>query len=115
MAAELHDAVGHAVSTMVVQGGAAEEMLAGDPERARPALAAVQQTGREAIRDLRATLGVLRDDPTEPARPEPPADPYADRKPMWARRLGWSPRADVVLGVFVLALCEAYAFLDGAM
>jgi signal transduction histidine kinase len=114
MAAELHDAVGHAVSTMVVQAGAAEEMLAGDPERARSALAAVQQTGREAIHELRATLGVLRDDPPEPAPPEPPADPYADRKPLWAW-LGWSPRADVVLAILVLALGEAYAFLDGAM
>jgi signal transduction histidine kinase len=115
MAAELNDAVGHAVSTMVVQAGAAEEMLVGEPERARPALAAVQQTGREAIHELRATLGVLRDDPPQPAPPEPPPDPYADRKPRWARRLGWSPRADVVLAISVLALGAAYAFLDGAM
>jgi signal transduction histidine kinase len=115
MAAELHDAVGHAVSTMVLKAGAAAEMLPGDPERARSALAAVQQTGREAIRELRATLGVLRDDPPERARPEPPPDPYADRKPMRARWLGWSLRADVVLAVVVLALGEGYAVLDPAM
>jgi signal transduction histidine kinase len=114
MAAELHDAVGHAVSTMVVQAGAAEEVLADDPERARAALAAVQHSGRDAIRELRVTLSVLRDSP-EQARPAPPPDPVAEGKPGWRRRLGWSPRADAVLAVLVLALGEAYALLDSAM
>jgi signal transduction histidine kinase len=113
MAAELHDAVGHAVSTMVVQAGAAEEVLAEYPERARAALAAVQRTGRDAIRELRVTLAVLRDSP-ERARPAPP-DPVAEGKPGWRRRLGWSPRADALVAVLVLALGEAYALLDSAM
>ena len=114
MAAELHDAVGHSVSTMVVQAGAAEEVLAEDPERARPALVAVQRTGRDIIRELRVTLAVLRDSP-ERARPAPPPEPVADGKAGWRRRLGWSPRADAIVAVFVLALGEAYALLDGAM
>jgi signal transduction histidine kinase len=114
MASELHDAVGHAVSTMVVQAGAAEEVLADDPERARAALAAVQRTGRDVLRELRVTLAVLRDSP-ERARPAPPPDPVADGRAGWRRRLGWSPRADAVVAAFVLALGVAYALLDGAM
>jgi signal transduction histidine kinase len=114
MAAELHDAVGHAVSTMVVQAGAAEEVLADNPERARAALAAIQRTGRDAIRELRVTLAVLRASP-ERARPAPPADPVAEGMTGWRRRLGWSPRADAVVAVLVLALGEAYALLDSAM
>jgi signal transduction histidine kinase len=46
---------------MVVQAGAAEAMLDADPERARRPLAAVQQTGRSALTELRRMLGVLRE------------------------------------------------------
>jgi signal transduction histidine kinase len=114
MAAELHDAVGHAVSTMVVQAGAAEEVLADDPKRARRALAAVQQTGRDAIRELHVTLAVLRDPPKR-VRSAPATDPVAEGEPGWRRQLGWSPRGDAVVAVVVLALGEAYALLDSAM
>jgi signal transduction histidine kinase len=114
MAAELHDALGHAVSTMVVQAGAARETLADNTERARPALSAVQQTGRDAINELRVTLGLLRD-PRERAPAAPQQDPVREvgRGSSW--RLGWSSRADVVVAVLALALGEAYALLDDAM
>jgi signal transduction histidine kinase len=46
---------------MVVQAEAAEEMLDTDPERARRPLAAVQDTGRSALSELRRMLGVLRE------------------------------------------------------
>jgi signal transduction histidine kinase len=114
MAAELHDAVGHAVSTMVVQAGAAGEMLADSPERALPALSAVQRTGRDAIRELRVTLGVLRDS-HERVPPAPRQDPIREAEPGSRRRLAWSPGADVVVAVFALALGVAYALVDDAM
>jgi signal transduction histidine kinase len=61
IAREMHDVVAHSISVMVVQAGAAEAMLDSDPERARRPLAAVQETGRGALTELRRMLGVLRE------------------------------------------------------
>ena len=75
IAREMHDAVAHSVSVMVLQAGAAEQVLTTSPERARAALAAIQDTGREAIVELRRMLGLLRD-PQEgaPLGPQPGVD-----------------------------------------
>jgi signal transduction histidine kinase len=61
IAREMHDVVAHSLSVMVVQAEAAEAMLDTDPERARRPLAAVQETGRSALTELRRMLGVLRE------------------------------------------------------
>ena len=61
IAREMHDSVAHSVSVMVLQAGAAEQVLAASPERARESLMTIQETGREAIVELRRMLGVLRD------------------------------------------------------
>ncbi|MDX6556814.1 MAG: hypothetical protein QOD86_3009 [Miltoncostaeaceae bacterium] len=66
IAREMHDVVAHSVSVMVVQAGAAEAMLDVDPERARAPIAAVQETGREALGELRRVLGALRDGTERP-------------------------------------------------
>jgi signal transduction histidine kinase len=60
IARELHDVVAHAVGMMVVQAGAASQLLDQDPARARRALDAVQQTGRLAVDELARMLGLLR-------------------------------------------------------
>lgn len=60
IAREVHDLVGHSVSTMILQAGAAEEVLARSPEDARASLQAVQSTGRNALDDLHGVLGLLR-------------------------------------------------------
>ena len=62
IARELHDAVAHAVSIMVVQAGAAEQVLATEPERARAPLMAIQEAGRRAHVELRRMVGILRED-----------------------------------------------------
>ena len=61
IAREMHDAVAHGVSVMVLQAGAAEQVLGSSPERARESLQTIQDTGREAIVELQRMLGVLRD------------------------------------------------------
>ena len=60
IARELHDVVAHAVGMMVVQAGAASQLLDHDPVRARRSLEAVQQTGRLAVDELARMLGLLR-------------------------------------------------------
>jgi len=62
IARELHDAVAHGVTVMVVQAEAAEEVLSADPERARAPLRTIQSTGREALIELRRLLGILREE-----------------------------------------------------
>jgi signal transduction histidine kinase len=60
IARELHDVVAHGLSLMVVQAEAAEEMLGRSPEAAVQPVRRVQETGREALGEMRRLLGVLR-------------------------------------------------------
>lgn len=71
IARELHDIVAHSVSMMVVQSGAAEQLLADDPDAARDALATIRRTGRDALHELRLLLGLLREDGDDETVPQP--------------------------------------------
>ncbi|MEU6949001.1 sensor histidine kinase [Streptomyces sp. NPDC046316] len=66
IARELHDVLGHSISLINVQSGAVLHRLSKKPEpevalaAAEEALEAVKATSKDALRELRATLGVLR-------------------------------------------------------
>ncbi|NUU25421.1 MAG: sensor histidine kinase [Streptomycetaceae bacterium] len=60
IARELHDVVAHHVSVMTVQASAAQRTIARNPDRAREAMAAVEQTGRAALVEMRRLVGILR-------------------------------------------------------
>jgi signal transduction histidine kinase len=62
IARELHDVVAHGLVVMVVQAQGARRILDQDPERARDALKAIEQTGQTALAEMRHSLGILRED-----------------------------------------------------
>ncbi|TMR28546.1 sensor histidine kinase, partial [Nonomuraea zeae] len=63
IARDVHDAVGHAMSLINVQAGAALHRIDDRPDKAEEALATIKQASAEALRELRATVGELRHDP----------------------------------------------------
>jgi signal transduction histidine kinase len=75
IAREMHDAVGHRVSLMVLQAGAIE-MAAADRARVEQLACQVQVAGRQALDELRQAVGVLRDgeDDGAPVTPQPGLD-----------------------------------------
>jgi signal transduction histidine kinase len=71
IARELHDAIAHNVSMMVVQAGAERRVLDGDSESTRDVLATIEQIGRGALTEMRRLVGMLRSDGDEPLAPQP--------------------------------------------
>ncbi|MFJ9750999.1 sensor histidine kinase [Streptomyces chartreusis] len=66
IARELHDSLTHQISIIKVQAEVAVHVAHRRGEQVPEALLAIQAAGREATRELRATLEALRDDDTAP-------------------------------------------------
>jgi signal transduction histidine kinase len=60
IARELHDSLTHSISVIQVQAGVAVHLARKRGEDVPPALLAIQEAGADAVRELRATLTVLR-------------------------------------------------------
>jgi signal transduction histidine kinase len=72
IARELHDLVTHSVSVMVLQTGAARQIMSKDEPRSRKLLESVEASGRSALEELRRLLGLLSDgEGAAPLSPQP--------------------------------------------
>jgi signal transduction histidine kinase len=61
IAREVHDTVAHAIAIINVQAGVTAYLLGKRPDRVREALLTIEQTSAQALHEMRAILGVLRD------------------------------------------------------
>ena len=74
---ELHDVVAHNVGVIVVQAQAAGGLLNGAPAEATSAVRSIEQTGRQALTEMRRLVGLMREAEaeaeaeTEPTAPLP--------------------------------------------
>ncbi|MGW0483113.1 sensor histidine kinase [Nonomuraea sp. NPDC003214] len=67
IARELHDSLTHSISVIKVQAGVAIHLARKRGDEVPAALLAIQEASGDAIRELRATLDVLRESGVEPA------------------------------------------------
>jgi len=76
IARELHDVLAHNISLINVQAGVALHLMDEQPEQVRGALAAIKTASGDTLRELRSTLGVLRQ--VDEELPRQPAHGLAD-------------------------------------
>jgi len=88
IARELHDVVGHSVSVMTVQASAVRRLLDPDQEKVNGALLVVEETGREALAEMRRMVGVLRHPEEAPALAPQPSLEQLQRLVEHAREAG---------------------------
>ncbi|MFH9843701.1 sensor histidine kinase [Streptomyces sp. NPDC017246] len=67
LAHELHDSIGHTLTTTTIQAAVAGELMSDDPVAARAALRSIEESARAALEDLDYVLGVLREREAETA------------------------------------------------
>ena len=79
IARDLHDVVAHTLTTINVQAATAAELLDRNPGHARTALETIEDASRDAINELRAILGILREPGANaPTTPAPGVDDVAE-------------------------------------
>ena len=74
---------------MTVQAAGVRSLLKPDQEREREALEVVEQTGREALAEMRRLVGVLRRPEEAPALAPQPSLEHVDRLVAQARESGF--------------------------
>ncbi|MEV5887945.1 sensor histidine kinase [Nonomuraea fuscirosea] len=110
IARELHDSLTHSISVIKVQAGVAVHLARKRGDEVPAALLAIQEASGDAMRELRATLEVLRDDAEREQDPHdspdaiPPEGPHegphevlrADAEPVRAEPSGLDRLDDLV-------------------
>jgi signal transduction histidine kinase len=71
IARELHDVVSHSLAVVVLQAGAAEQVMDDDPEAARAVLRSIRDSGLEAIGEMGTLLDVIRAESNATREPQP--------------------------------------------
>ena len=71
IARELHDAIAHNVSMMVVQAGAERRVLDRTNGSTGEVLETIERIGRGALTEMRRLVGMLRSDAKDPLTPQP--------------------------------------------
>ena len=73
IARELHDIIAHSLSVIAIQSAVGRHVIDSQPEEARTALGAIEETSRSALDELRGVLDVLRrvDDDEPDVNPAP--------------------------------------------
>jgi signal transduction histidine kinase len=71
IARELHDVVAHSLSVVIAQADGGRYAAEQDPDQAKAALHTIATTAREAQAEMRRALGILREQPGAPFRPQP--------------------------------------------
>ena len=71
IARELHDAIAHNVSMMVVQAGAERRVLDAKRGSTWEVLETIEQIGRGALTEMRRLVGMLRSESADPLAPQP--------------------------------------------
>jgi signal transduction histidine kinase len=96
IARELHDVVAHSMSLIAVQAGVANYVLAARPDEATRVLSSIEQASRDALRETRRLLGLLRDDGGARLAPEfGPAPGLGDLDGLIARTKDAGVRVDL--------------------
>jgi signal transduction histidine kinase len=96
IARELHDVVAHSMSLIAVQAGVANYVLSARPDEATRVLSSIEQASRDALRETRRLLGLLRDDGGRRLAPEfGPAPGLADLGGLIARTKDAGVRVDL--------------------
>jgi signal transduction histidine kinase len=71
IARELHDVISHSLGVLVLQAGAAEQVLANDPEQVRGILRSIRATGQEALAEVGTMLALVRGEAEALREPQP--------------------------------------------
>ena len=71
IARELHDAIAHNISMIVVQAGAERRMIDEANGSTREVLETIEHIGRGALTEMRRLVGMLRSDTGDPFAPQP--------------------------------------------
>ncbi|HEY7050018.1 MAG TPA: sensor histidine kinase [Jatrophihabitantaceae bacterium] len=88
IARELHDVLAHSISMINVQAGVALELIDERPEQARASLATIKQASKDALVEVQAVLGALRQAGEHAATAPAPSIADLDRLVSGARAAG---------------------------